>query len=154
MFVSATHIMSLIGMSALLQFASGRIEPDYDNRLTADDIHAALVGEPVGENQTHISDWFNAAAANVNAVIMGYVAKFELTEQQVEASPLQSIATDLMWYELSNNPGDELLARKSAALKMLDKINAGTIQIQKPMPKSHGTMRTAKPRSHFDWSRF
>ena len=51
MFVSATHIMSLIGMSTLLQFASGRIEPDYDNRLTADDIHAALVGEPVGDTK-------------------------------------------------------------------------------------------------------
>ncbi|MEK0158272.1 phage protein Gp36 family protein [Pseudoalteromonas piscicida] len=154
MFVSATHIISLLGMSTLLQFASGRIEPDYDNRLTADDINAALLGEPVGENQMQIASWFNAAAANVNAVIMGYVAKFELTELQINSSPLPSIATDLMWYELSNNPGDELLARKKAALQMLDKINAGTIQIKKPLPKSHGTMRTAKPTSNFDWCRF
>ena len=154
MFVSATHIINLLGMSTLLQCATGRLEPNYDNPMTAEDIKAALLGEPAGDNQMQIAGWFNGAAANVNAVIMGYVAKYDLSEREVADSLLPGIASELMWYELSNNPGDVQLARKKAALTMLDKINAGTIQIKKPIPKNHGTMRTAKPRSHFDWSRF
>lgn len=149
MFVNKSHVISSIGLNLLVQFASGRFDA-YE--LQASDINNALLNTPEGELQQQILDWFVTAERNVNSVITGYVAKYELTKVEIDNSPLPSIAADLMRYELSNNDADEgFLARKRSAMKQLEKIQSGTIAVKHLSPTRTNSMKTIKAGSSFDW---
>ncbi|MCF2855921.1 DUF1320 family protein [Pseudoalteromonas sp. SMS1] len=156
MFVNAQHTVSTIGLSRLLEFANGTFAIAYDaQQITEDDLNKALLATPETDLQTTLLNWFNTASTNVNNTIMGYVAKLELTQAEVDASPLLGIAADLMRYELCNNDTDEgLMTRRKNAMLELGKIEAGTIQIKAPSPMASGPIQTKPLASNFDWQRY
>ncbi|KZN30065.1 hypothetical protein N480_03725 [Pseudoalteromonas luteoviolacea S2607] len=156
MFVNAQHTISTIGLSRLLEFANGTFALAYDaQQITEDDLNKALLATPETDIQTTLLNWFNTASTNVNNTIMGYVAKLELTQAEVDASPLLGIAADLMRYELCNNDADEgLMTRRKNAMLELGKIESGTIQIKAPSPMASGPIQTKPLASNFDWQRY
>ena len=152
MFVNKSHVISSIGLNLLVQFAAGRFDAF---ELQGSDINNALLNTPEDELQQQILDWFMTAERNVNSVITGYVAKYELTKVEVESSPLPSIAADLMRYELSNNDADEgFLARKREAMKQLEKIQGGTIAVKHFSSVQTSSMKTIKAGSSFNWDSY
>ncbi|OCQ21933.1 hypothetical protein A7985_08985 [Pseudoalteromonas luteoviolacea] len=156
MFVNAQHTVSTIGLSRLLEFANGTFALAYDaQQITENDLNKALLATPETDIQTTLLNWFNTASTNVNNTIMGYVAKLELTQAEVDASPLLGIAADLMRYELCNNDADEgLMTRRKNAMLELGNIEAGTIQIKAPSPLASGPIQTKLLASNFDWQRY
>ncbi|MBQ4814258.1 DUF1320 family protein [Pseudoalteromonas luteoviolacea] len=156
MFVNAQHTINTLSVKLLVEYANGRFSLVYGSQeITAEDIENALLATPETDIQTTVLNWFDTASTNVNNTIMGYVAKLELTQAEVDASPLLGIAADLMRYELCNNDADEgLMLRRKNAMLELGKIEAGTIQIKAPSPMASGPIQTKPLASNFDWQRY
>ncbi|KZW99458.1 hypothetical protein JL49_17025 [Pseudoalteromonas luteoviolacea] len=156
MFVNTQHTVNTLGVNRLVDYANGRFSIGFDaQNITDNDIKTALLETPETDIQTTLLNWFETASTNVNNTIMGYVAKLELTQAEVDASPLQGIAADLMRYELCNNDADEgLMTRRKNAMLELGKIEAGTIQIKAPSPMASGPIQTKPLASNFDWQRY
>ncbi|MBQ4864385.1 DUF1320 family protein [Pseudoalteromonas sp. MMG013] len=157
MYVSTQHTVNTIGLHSLLLFAQAQFNPGFshDVELTSDDIAQALLNAPETELQQQIYDWFDTAKTNVDALIFGYVARFSLSVDETEKSVLPGLAADLMRYELCTNDGDEsIVKRRDDAIKTLDKIDKGVIQLKAPTAKSSTTIKTAKPISQFNWERY
>ncbi|OHU85523.1 MULTISPECIES: phage protein Gp36 family protein [Pseudoalteromonas] len=152
MFVSTSHTINTIGMHLLVQFAQGRF--NSDSYATEEDLTTALLQSPTTELQQQIYDWFSTAKTNVDALIFGYVAKFSLSMDDIEQSLLPGLAADLMRYELCTNDADEGISkRRDNAIKQLEKIDKGVIQLKSSTPKlSSKTIKTIKPASQFNWS--
>lgn len=150
MFVLLDRTLHTISLNLLLQFAQGRF--GFDANVQQSDLETALLGVPTNELQEQILDWYNSAKANVDSLIFGYVAKLQLSADDVAKSPIPAIAVDLMRYELCNNDADEgYLKRRDFAMRQLEKIEKGTIQVKAPSPSFSPGMKTAKPTSHFNW---
>jgi phage gp36-like protein len=151
MFISPQDIINKIGMNVLLQFVSGK-SFDVTTRPTKDDVEQALLVSPDNELQQQIHDWYVSSDKSVTALITGYVSRFSLTQAEIDASVLPSIATDLMRYELCTNPNDEQInKRREVAMKQLDKIEKGVIRLTQDKHVARTGMRTTKPRSQFNW---
>lgn len=152
MFISPQELINNIGMNVLLQFVSGK-NFDTTQRPSKDDIEQALLVNPESELQQQIHAWYAAANKNVSALMTGYVGRFSLTQAQINESVLPGIAADLMRFELCTNPNDEHLAkRRDVAMKLLDKIDKGVIQLVENKPVSRGAITTRKPKSEFNWA--
>ncbi|MBQ4840060.1 phage protein Gp36 family protein [Pseudoalteromonas luteoviolacea] len=156
MFVNTQHTVNTLGVNRLVDYANGRFSIGFDAQdITDNDIKTALFATPETDIQTTVFNWFETASTNVNNTISGYVAKYELTQAEVDASPLLGIAADLMRYELCNNDADEgLMTRRKNAMQELSKIEAGTIQIKAPSPVASGPIQTKPVSSNFDWARY
>ncbi|KID56853.1 hypothetical protein JF50_13225 [Pseudoalteromonas luteoviolacea] len=156
MFVNTQHTVNTLGVNQLVEYANGRFSLAYGSQeITAEDIENALLATPETDIQTTLLNWFETASTNVNNTIAGYVAKLELTQAEIDTSPLLGIAADLMRYELCNNDADEgLMVRRKNAMQELGKIEAGTIQIKTPSPVASGPIQTKPVSSNFDWARY
>lgn len=154
MFATPTHVINKIGMNVLLQFVSGK-SFDSTVRPTKEDVEQALLQNPDTEFQEQIYDWYASGEKSVTALITGYVSRFSLTDSEIEASVLPSIAVDLMRYELCTNPNDEQInKRRETAMKQLDKIEKGVIQIAPSKHVQRTGMQTKRVASQFDWNRY
>ena len=151
MFISAKQLIDNIGMNVLLQFVSGK-SFDTTQRPTKDDIEQALLVSPDTELQLQIHAWYEAANKNVSALITGYVGRYSVSQEQIKDSVLSGIAADLMRFELCVNPNDEHIAkRRDTAIKMLDKIEKGVIQLADNKPVSRAAISTRRAPSEFNW---
>lgn len=152
MFITPEALISKIGVNTLLQFASGKVA-DVGTYPAKDDLETALLAAPVSELQQQIYDWYQGAEQSVTALITGYVSRFELSQAEIDNSVLPSIAAELMRYELCNNAADEdILKRRDFAMKQLDKIDKGAIQIKEDKPTKRTGMRTRAAGSQFKWN--
>lgn len=151
MYTKPQTVINNIGMNVLLQFVSGK-SFDVAQRPTKEDVEQALLVSPDNELQQQIHDWYLGAERNVTALINGYVARFRLEQHEIDNSVLPAIATDLMRYELCTNPNDEQInKRRETAMKQLDKIEKGTIQLTQTKHVQRTGMRTKRPHSQFNW---
>ena len=155
MFTTTQTVIDKIGINVLLQFVSAKFaEPGaYPTR---DDVETALLGEPETELQQQIAAWYSEAQKDVNATITGFVARFKLTQDDINTSVLPGIAIDLMHCELATNIADEHLKElNKKAMALLDKVSKGVIQIKEDAPAGSRTgMRTKAAGSQFDWNRY
>ncbi|CAI86616.1 hypothetical protein [Pseudoalteromonas translucida] len=152
MFTTVQAVIDKVGINVLLQFATAKFAM-AGSRPTRDDVEAALLSETYSELQAQINAWYNQAQKNVNSVIAGYVARFELNQRDIDGSVLPGIANDLMHCELAPNIADEHLKNlKSSAMAMLDKVSKGVIQIKEDGPAATRTgMRTRVAGTQFNW---
>ncbi|WP_199525386.1 phage protein Gp36 family protein [Pseudoalteromonas sp. bablab_jr011] len=155
MFTTTQTVIDKIGINVLLQFVSAKFaEPGaYPTR---DDVETALLGEPETELQQQIAAWYSEVQKDVNATITGFVARFKLTQDDINTSVLPGIAIDLMHCELATNIADEHLKElNKKAMALLDKVSKGVIQIKEDAPAGSRTgMRTKSAGSQFDWDRY
>ncbi len=153
MFASTTQVINKLGLNLLLQFISGKFGDvgDYDNQPQAIDIQTALLNEPITELQQQINAWYRESDKTVNALITGYVARFSLTQAEIDASVLPGIYIDLMQYELCiNNADEDISDKRNFAIRQLDKVSKGVIQIKiSTHTQSTTSMRTKKINSRF-----
>lgn len=152
MFTTIQAVIDKVGINVLVHFVTAKFA-DVGIRPSRADVEAALLGEPVTELQQQIVAWYMQAQKNVNATITGFVARFDLTELDINDSVLPGIANDLMHCELSTNIADEhLKTLKSNAMTLLDKVSKGVIQLKAdgPAPVRTG-MRTKAAGTQFNW---
>ena len=151
MFITPQALINNIGINVLLQFASGKFS-DVGSYPTKDDVETALLGAPGTELQQQINAWYVSSDKNVSALITGYVARFSLSQSDIDNSVLPGVAADLMRYELCTNSADEnIKSRRDFAMKQLDKIDKGVIQIKEDVEVARTGMRTKVAASRFSW---
>ena len=152
MFISPQNVANKIGMNVLLQFVVGKLF-DASPRPTKEDVEQALFVSPSTELQQQIFDWYVSAQQSTNALIAGYVSRFELSQQDIDASVLPAIACDLMRYELCTNANDEnIIKRRENAMRQLDKIDKGVIALTAHQAVSRTGINTMRPVSSFNWN--
>ncbi|WP_105198967.1 phage protein Gp36 family protein [Pseudoalteromonas sp. T1lg10] len=152
MFVTTQYVIDKIGVNVLLQFASGKFA-EAGSYPTSDDVTTALLGVPATELQQQILAWYQSAEKNVTAIVSGFLPNADISQEQIDNSVLPGIACDLLYFELAVNPGDDnIKARKTSAMALLEKVSKGLIQIKEDAPAAARTgMRTKAAGTSFNW---
>ena len=150
MFVTAEQVVKKIGVNVLVQFAAAKFA-GVGSVPTADDLTAAFQGTASTELQRQIADWYQECVQSVTALISGYVSRYQLSPTEISQSVLPGIAIDLLHYELSANPSESVEKRRDTALRRLDKVDKGVIQVKEDKPTARTGMRTRAVGSQFNW---
>ncbi|SFD55069.1 phage protein Gp36 family protein [Pseudoalteromonas denitrificans] len=158
MFASPQQVINKIGINVLLQFVSGKFGEvgDYENTPKVEDVELALLNSPASALQEQINAWYLESDKAVSALITGYVARFNLTQAEIDVSVLPGVYIDLMTYELCiNAESEDISDKRNFAMRQLDKVSKGVIQIKNPSTVSSTTsMRTKKVYSSFNLESF